>query len=177
MRKWAQEAKWIYWLTAFFLLTSLWNFSGDHIITAFSTWFSLLQYSFFLVQSYICTHKHAYIHTPYTHTPYIHTPYTHRAWKEYARKEQHLDKTAKQFILLKMKNKTAIAFEWLVYWSFQRKKILDAWKVKGVVMRRKILNRIKNGPFQIWKAYTYYRNKVRKFCYIWWHWNTLKFST
>lgn len=151
MKKWAQEAKWIYWLTAFFRLISAWNFSGDFIISTFSTWFSLLVYSFLLLLFYTHKHKHAYIHTPYTH----------RAWKEYAHKEQHLDKTAKKFLLLKMKNSISVAFRWLLYWSFQRKEISDAWKVKGVVMRRNILNRIKNGPFQIWKAYTYYRNKVR----------------
>ena len=77
-----------------------------------------------------------------------------------------MDKTAKEFLLSKNKNKIAVAFQWLVFWSFQRKKISDAWKVKGTVMRRNVLKRIKNGPFQIWKAYTYYRNKVRILCYI-----------
>ena len=65
-----------------------------------------------------------------------------------------------------MKHKVTLAFQWLMRWSLKRKRMSDIWKVKGVVMRRKILCMIKNGPFQIWKAYTYYRKKVRIFSNI-----------
>jgi hypothetical protein len=75
-------------------------------------------------------------------------------------REAMLHRRADNFLKGKIHRERDLSFKWLLFWCWQRRTIRYRWVAKGLAMRRRIRFAQQNSPFQIWRAYKYYKKQV-----------------
>ena len=83
-------------------------------------------------------------------------------WKKYVKYVLSVKQRAVEYLRQRQLKAISLQFKWLRWWSYRRKHLRRSWLKEGLLCYLKKRFMRLNTPFQIWRAYTYYKIMVRK---------------
>ncbi len=83
-------------------------------------------------------------------------------WKKYVKYILSVKSRADNYLRKRQLNAISLHFKWLRWWSYRRKHLRRSWLKEGLLCYLKKRFMRLNTPFQIWRAYAYYKIMVRR---------------